>query len=206
VWADAQQGRYDELQRYYRVYKSCLQSGCGIQDFAHDMAPTAVDYVARAIVYLATRHSEGGGIFHICAPTQQVRGVFERCNEVAGTALRLLPYCEWVGEIGRLHRQGRSLPVVPLLEYAFSMDEQTLREYERRIHSSNVSFDCGRTLRELEQAGIVAPVFNDKLLRLCIESMLARDADLQCAAEDPTERFVPGHEHVREDAWRQSLR
>jgi hypothetical protein len=108
-----------------------------------------------------------------------------------------------VGEIERLHRQGRSLSVVPLVEYAFSMDEQTLCEHERRIHSSNLSCDCSRTHRELEHAGIVAPVFNDDLLKMCIESMLARDADLQDAA-DPTELLVLGREGA--GALRQSLR
>src|SRR5262249_1059531 len=48
VWADTEQGRYDELQRGYRIFKSCLLSGCGIENYRYEMAPTPVDYVARA--------------------------------------------------------------------------------------------------------------------------------------------------------------
>jgi len=73
VWADTQQGRYDELQREYRIFKSCLLSGYGIRDYKYEMTPTPVDYVARAVVFLANRHCEGRGIFHIALSSQMAR-------------------------------------------------------------------------------------------------------------------------------------
>jgi amino acid adenylation domain-containing protein/thioester reductase-like protein len=179
VWADSQQGRYDELQRGYRILKSSLMAGCGIKDYHYDMAPTPVDYVARAIVFLAARHSDGRGIFHISSPTQMKEGLFERCSEVAGTPLKLESFYDWLQTIKRLHQEGRSLPVVPLIESLFSMDEQSFEQYQRRIRSVTIHFDCTRTHRELEQAGILSPVLNDDLLRLCLESMLSRDAELR---------------------------
>lgn len=178
VWADAQAGRYDELQQAYRVFKSCLMSGYGIRHYRYQMAPTPVDYVARAIVFLANRHGDGQGVFHISSSRQMSEGVFERCNEVAGTSLVLLSYYEWIGEIKRLHQAGRSLPAVPLIEFAFFMDAEAFDEHQRRTPSANLTFDCARTHQELESAGIVAPALNDDLLRIYVKSMFQRDADL----------------------------
>lgn len=177
VWADTEQGRYDELQREYRILKSSLLSGYGIQDYRCGMPPTPVDYVARAVAFLASRHSNGQGIFHISSSEAMAAGMFERCNELFGTSLRLLPLYEWILQIKRLHNEGRSLPVVPLIEYAFSMDEDSF--YENRRRFGQTRFDCARTHNELEQAGIVAPALNETLLRAQIERMFAKDEELR---------------------------
>lgn len=184
VWADTQLGRFDELQHVYRVLKTCLLSGYGIENYHYPMPPTPVDYVARAIVRLARRPRGQPGIFHLSSPTQMEEGVFERCNAIAGTRLELLPYYDWVCAIKRLHRSGQSLPAVPLIEYAFSMDEASFQAHQRSARSAaNIRFDCSATQRELARAGIVAPVLNDEMLRVCLQSMLARDPDLQELAE-----------------------
>ena len=52
VWADTQLGRYDELQREYRILKTSLLCGYGIRDYGYPTAPTPVDHVARSIVFL----------------------------------------------------------------------------------------------------------------------------------------------------------
>ena len=104
-------------------------------------------------------------------------GVFERCNDVVGTALDLMPYYDWVCEMKRLHQGGRSLPSVPLIEFAFSMDRKSFEEQRNRIHAASIRFDCARTHAELERAGIVAPVLNDELLRIYLEDMFSRDSD-----------------------------
>jgi thioester reductase-like protein len=177
VWADTQQGRYDDLQRNYRLFKSCLLSGYGIEHYRYEMPPTPVDYVARAIVFLANTHCDGEGIFHISSTNQLVDDVFERCNAILGTSLELRSYYDWVCEMRRLHHAGRSLPVLPLIEFAFSMDEESFYEYYNRI--SRIRFDSTETHAELERAGIVAPVVNDDLLRVHLESMFSRDEDLR---------------------------
>jgi amino acid adenylation domain-containing protein/FkbH-like protein/thioester reductase-like protein len=179
VWADAQRGRYDELQTAYRVLKSCLMSGCGIENYRHPMAPTPVDYVARAIAFLANRHRDGNGIFHIAGRAPALDGVFERCNEIAGTALKLLPHHAWICEMKRLHCSGRSLPAVPLIEYAFSMDEAAFHEHQRRAGLDRMRFDCSRTYAELEPEGIVAPALDDALLRVCLQGMAVYDTELR---------------------------
>jgi len=180
VWADTEHGRYDELQRGYRIFKSCLLSGYGIQNFRYELPPTPVDYVARAIAHLADRHAEGRGIFHLSSARQAIENVFERCNEIAGTSLELVPFYRWICEIKRLHREKRTLPAVPLVEFAFTMDEASFTEFQRGLHlGRSIHFDAAATQRELERAGIVAPELNDDLLRVFVKGLLLGDADLQ---------------------------
>jgi thioester reductase-like protein len=183
VWADAQQGRYDELQREYRLLKSCLLSGVGIDNYGYGMAPMPVDYVARAIAALARQSPQGGGIYHLASSGQKADGVFEQCNEIAGISLDLLPHYEWIGAIKRLHEAGSSLPVVPLVEFAFPMTEAAFKEYYRKIESPSTRFDCTRTQRSLERAGLMSPRWSIDLLKKCLVSMISRDSELQRSAE-----------------------
>jgi len=183
VWADSQQGRFDELQHVHRVLKSCILSGYGIANYQYSMPPTPVDYVAQAITCLAMRHPNGGGIFHISSPDQAIDDVFERCGRIIDAPLELLPHFEWIREMKRMHHSGRSLPVVPLIEFAFGMDEAAFREHQANVRvAGNIRFDCARTAAELEHAGIVAPVVNDELLALCLEDMISRDDELRARA------------------------
>ena len=179
VWADSEQGRYDELQREYRLLKSCLLAGHGISEFHFVMPPTPVDYVARSVVFLATRYVEGQGTFHISSPSQMDEGVFEQCNQMTSSSLELVPFYDWIGLVQRLHGEGRSLPVVPLVEFAFSMSEEDLAEYRRRLKSPSMRIECARTHRELEGAGIVAATLDGDMLKKCVESMCMRDQELR---------------------------
>ncbi len=178
VWADTEQGRYDELQREYRLLKSCLLAGVGIEGYRYERAPTPVDFVARAVTSLADRFPQGGGIFHIANTQGPIDRVFECCNELAATSLELLPWDQWIGEMKRLHQAGRSLPVVPLIEYAFSMSEKSLRE-AREAQGNPVQLDCSRTYEELERAGITLPPLNEALLTRCLNDMFVRDEELR---------------------------
>jgi thioester reductase-like protein len=186
IWADASMGRYDELQHDYRLIKSCLISGCGIANHRHYMAPTPVDYTARAIVHLADRHSDGRGVFHISGSRTLIKDVFERCNAVLGTRLELLSLYDWVLEMKRLHENGLSLPVVPLIQWAFSMSRETFDEQQRQLLSRRVSFDCRRTQQELQDAGIETPIVDEHLLQLCVEDMAIRDERVATALPEPS--------------------
>lgn len=179
VSADTRKGRYDELQREYRIFKSCLISGRGIRNYRFDLPPTPVDYVARAIVFLSNRHIDGNGIFHISSSSGPTRGIFEHYNEVMSQPLRLIPLFDWVGEIKKLHETGHSLPAVPLVEAAFDMDKTSFAEYERRTALGATRFDCSRTHRELESVGIVAPVMDEKLLAAYLEGLISQDSELR---------------------------
>jgi thioester reductase-like protein len=169
VWPDTEEGRYDELQHGYRLFKSCLLSGTGIKNYRPDMPPTPVDYVARAIVCLARQHRDGHEVFHISSTEETSGCLFERLNEVLGTGLKLMPFDAWISEIKRLHHGGLSLPVVPLID---------VYDYDNGVRSPSTRFDCARTHRQLERAGITAPALSDDLLRRSVRGMFARDAEL----------------------------
>jgi amino acid adenylation domain-containing protein/thioester reductase-like protein len=178
VGPDAEGGRYDELQREYRMLKSSMMMGSGIRDYIFDADPAPVDYVARAIVFLSDRHRDGGGLFHIAAPNRTDRGLFERCNDVAGSSLRLISFFDWICELKRLHHRGWSLPAVPLVEFAFSMSESGFQEFLENAAATRVHVDCTRTRRELEQIGVPAMEFDDAVLRKCIRALFERDTEL----------------------------
>jgi hypothetical protein len=78
----------------------------------------------------------------------------------------------------RLHRSGWTLPIVPLIESAFSLDEAAFNAQMKSIRDAQIHFDCRRTYQELDSASISAPILNDELLRLCVTGMLCRDVDL----------------------------
>jgi thioester reductase-like protein len=172
VWSDSHEGRYDELQREYRLLKSCLISGVGIEKYRFDMTPTPVDYVASAIALLANRHPNGHGVFHISSTAQTIEGIFERCNEIAGTSLYLLPIDQWIEHMKRLHDAGLSLPIMPLLGFY---------EHKQGAPLAGVHFDCKETHGELEHAGIKTPIFSDELLMACLVRMQSRDTDVRAA-------------------------
>lgn len=179
AWADSRRGRYDELQRGYRTLKSCLLSGYGIENFRYNWPPMPVDYASRAIVFLARRYGNGGGIFHISSSKPMAEGLFECCNRVADTPLELLPYYDWICEMRRLHQGGKSLPIVPLIETYFSMNETEFHESLRRANPNNVLVESKATQQELERFGIFAPALNDEWVGLCLKSMVSHDTDLQ---------------------------
>jgi amino acid adenylation domain-containing protein/thioester reductase-like protein len=181
VWADGQQGRYDELQREYRIIKSCLLSGFGIRNYRYGMPPTPVDYVARSIVTLATGHPEGRGIFHISSSRQSVDGVFECCARILGMPLTLQTAFDWKQDIRRFHDEGWSLPVMPLLEAAFATDQSPDVYSIKDMSLALTTIECGRTHRELEKAGVHAPEFGEDQLRVLLKDMLSRDEEVQRA-------------------------
>ncbi|HEY5757537.1 MAG TPA: amino acid adenylation domain-containing protein [Steroidobacter sp.] len=191
VWADTIAGRFDELQHLYRVMKTCLLTGVGISDFRYPMPPTPVDYVARSVVFLGNRYATGGGVFHITSSAQAVQKVFEACRELTGEPGELLPYYDWVRRIKLLHEQGRELPAVPLIESAFNMERSAFEEQQRNLRSAvNISFDAARTHRELERAGIVAPILNEQLLAICLQGLARWDPDLRDAGWNCDSRAV----------------
>jgi myxalamid-type nonribosomal peptide synthetase MxaA len=179
VWADSRHGRYDPLQREYRLFKSCLLSGLAIQNYEYDAAPLPVDHVARAIVCLGSRHANGGGIFHLASPAEPVGHVFEHCNAQANTSLELLTHHEWICAMRDRHWAGWSLPIVPLIEFAFSMTGAEFWQEQRRAKAARLRADCTKTRIELESAGVLVPCWDEALLERCITDMCSRDKELR---------------------------
>ena len=180
VGPDTHSGRYDESQREYRIVKSCLLTGYGIKNYRFTMPLTPVDYVARSIVFLANKHHSGRGVFHLASITSDVKGVFERCNEVVGASLDLISLPEWIGEIRRRHDRGETLPVMPLVEFVSSMDGSTLDNYF--APKERIQFDCHRTHRELEEGGILLPELDDGYMRRFLRNMILTDTEVRKVA------------------------
>jgi thioester reductase-like protein len=199
VWADTEMGRYDELQREYRIFKSALLSGCGIQDYRYQLPPTPVDYVARAVLFLSKQHPLGNRIFHLSSSRLMEEGVFERCNRMARTSLDLKPLYDWIGEIKRRYQSGQSLPVVPLVEYAFSMDESAFLERHPGNRVMNTEFDCSRTQRELEEAGIVAPTLSDEWLGVFVDRLVKTDVECTESVRRPGGEVSRTADSLKED-------
>ena len=179
IWADSRKGRYDELQREHRIFESCLLTGCGIKEYQYRMPPTPVDYVAAAITYLALRHADGNGIFHITAESEQDNGIFERCNDLAGTGLRLLPTDEWINEMRRLSALNVAVPAMPILDIAFPERNGSRHDNGSVSQTGTIQYSCARTHEELESAGIIAPRVDDDLLSTYIERIFAMNAELR---------------------------
>ena len=179
VWADSAEGRYDERQREYRIFKSCLLSGLGIANYGYETAPIPVDHVAKAVVSLAQGRGDGKGVFHLMGPDRKIENLFERCNELMGLSLELMPLYEWIMEIKRLHEKGNSLPVVPLVQFAFGMDRTSFYEYQSSSGWEGIRFSCAKTRAELEEVGLEPSDFNDHLVRRYVEGMYSRDEELR---------------------------
>ena len=187
VWADSAEGRYDEFQREDRLFRSCLLSGVGIKRYQFEMVPTPVDHVAEAIVFLAKRYPQGGGLFHISSSAETIGGTFERCHEMGYGPLRLLDFPEWVGEMRRLHLNGNTLPIVPLIEHLFSMGAERIQKEQVRSEARQPRIQCARTYGELLLGEIFPPVFDERLLRKYLRNLAARGF---AAAESPRFRRI----------------
>ena len=160
-----------------------MQMGVGIAGYKHETAPTPIDFVAQAVVNLAMRHPEGGGVFHISSPQRPDIGFFERYNSVASKPLRLLPHYLWIQELKRLHEGGAELSAVPLMEFAFAMNEESFEKYIRATQLGRIDINCNRTYKDLSEAGILTPELENDHLHLLLEKVLAEDPDLRSPRE-----------------------
>ncbi|AGK50095.1 thioester reductase domain protein [Burkholderia thailandensis MSMB121] len=199
VTGDGRRGHYDELQAYYRLLKSCILMGAAFDDFRYDLVITPVDYVARALAHLGAKHPRGGRVFHLS--TMQVtpmRTVFEMMNAHLGTPMRMLTHRAWIDELRVRYRRGDVQSIVPVVQWMMNMSDAELVKLAREREETTFIYDCTATHRELEEAGIVVPVFDDALLQRYLRGMFADDADLRALAARPDdgERASPLHSHT----------
>ncbi|MCS3398804.1 thioester reductase domain-containing protein [Burkholderia thailandensis] len=199
VTGDVRHGRYDELQAYYRLLKSCILMGAAFDDFRYDLVITPVDYVARALAHLGAKHPQGGRVFHLS--TMQVtpmRTVFEMMNAHLPTPMRMLTHRAWIDELRVRYRRGDVQSIVPVVQWMMNMSDAELVKLAREREETTFIYDCTATHRELEEAGIVVPVFDDALLQRYLRGMFDEDADLRALAAQPDggERASPLHSHT----------
>ncbi|MCL2713560.1 MAG: amino acid adenylation domain-containing protein [Alphaproteobacteria bacterium] len=179
ITGDTELGRYDELQTFHRLLESCIRIGAGFDSFRYDQMITPVDATVRALVRLGDAHAGGGGIFHVAATSvTPIATVFAFYNAIAQKPLAILPYREWLGRVKARFVAGETLPIIPLVHPLLDLDEPTLRAFIAAQERATVRFDCSRTAHELEQAGVVWPVFNMHLMRSYLQGMLAANPAL----------------------------
>jgi thioester reductase-like protein len=169
LWADSRRGHFDDQQHVYRLVSSCLACGFGIENHHYDLDPVPVDYAARAVVTLSSANPAMRSIFHITSLIQESAGLFEQCNRILPHPLTLLPPYDWICEIKRLARAGRTLPIAPLIEYAFSMDRNEFAAHSRFEESRHLHIDCQLTAKALERRGILPPRFSLELIAAGLE-------------------------------------
>jgi len=162
AWAESHEGWFDDRQHTSRLIRSCLLSGCGIQDFYYESTPVPVDYVSRAILSLANLTSDGGGIFHLTSNQRPVDGLFEQCNAILEKPLELLPFRDWLTRMKRLRARGLDLPIAPLLDL---YDDSNAT-------GTKILFDCAATDRRLMSIGMQTPRFEAQLLEPALHRML----------------------------------
>ncbi|KWZ38906.1 polyketide synthase [Burkholderia savannae] len=199
VTGDVRHGRYDALQAYYRLLKSCVLMGAAFDDFRYDLVITPVDYVARALAHLGAKHPGGGRVFHLS--TMQVtpmRTVFEMMNAHLPAPMRMLTHRAWIDELRVRYRRGDVQPIVPVVQWMMNMSDGELVKLAREREETTFIYDCTATHRELEAAGIVVPVFDDALLQRYLRGMFDDDADLRALAPEPDdgERASSLHSHT----------
>ena len=84
-------------------------------------------------------------------------GVFERCTKFQAYLSALTNVRVDLPD-QKTARKGTSAAVVPLIDFAVSMDERSFARYQQDIRSAVLRFDCTRTRRELEEGGgIIVP-------------------------------------------------
>ncbi|ALG09901.1 thioester reductase [Kibdelosporangium phytohabitans] len=96
------------------LFKTIAETGLAPDiDLPMDFVP--VDYVAEAVVHVATRQRAGDRVYHLTNPRPALLGdVLERMR-AAGCALRMLPYQQWVGELVRHVARHPTSPTAPFV-------------------------------------------------------------------------------------------
>ncbi|CAH9059406.1 D-alanine--D-alanyl carrier protein ligase [Pseudoalteromonas holothuriae] len=193
VWADSEQGRFDPLQREYRVLESCLLTGCGINDYSYGVTPIPVDYVAEAISILAEQNPQGMQVFHIGGSKGTTFNISACSEGVAQQPLKPLSWFNWIKTVEALHNQGQTLPVVPFIEFGFDMKQHDFESFLVDNPPDNTTFDWGKTQEELRISGLEPPVFDDNMIQLAMQYIQAHHPKLReqlCELEKPKNRYL----------------
>jgi thioester reductase-like protein len=152
-WTGA--GNNDDL--FSRLLKVCVRLGQVPELDAPVMTDIVpVDYASQALVYLSTRKSSLGSVFHLVnpRPTEWTR-VIEWIGEL-GYPLRTVPYEAWIAGRNRLVEGSEDQAVAALDSSSVMEPDGSLLSFPR--------FDSRNTLAGLEGSPIVCPPVDERLL------------------------------------------
>src|SRR5690606_13025978 len=81
-----------------------------------------------------------------------------------------LGFEEWVDTIRKIHEEGRSMPIVPLIGSPSFSPPSNVR---------SLSIECAHTMRVLAEEGVIrADPFGDEVLKVFLDNLLREDQDL----------------------------
>ncbi|WP_198670661.1 non-ribosomal peptide synthetase [Oceanicella sp. SM1341] len=136
-----------------------------------DMLP--VDYLARAMVHLATRPGAAGETYHLVhsAPVSSER-LMEACA-AEGLALRRVPHAAWHAHLQRIAREAPEHPLYPLVAL-FAPREEPSPRVPREEPSPRVPrpHDTARARAALADAPFAEPPLGPRLFRLYVRAFL----------------------------------
>ena len=115
IVGDSKYGHSNEDDFVARILIGCILAGYG-PDIGSAMDMTPVDFIARAIVYLAFQQASLGRIFHLLNPAPITWGGIMDIINAAGYPIRKLPYHHWVQAIED-HADPDVNPLHPLLPF-----------------------------------------------------------------------------------------
>ncbi|MGF6191971.1 amino acid adenylation domain-containing protein [Serratia sp. 2723] len=172
ITADSELARYDELQAFYRLFKSSIQMGMAFEDAYGDVQLTPVDYTAKALAYLGLLHDPAENIFHLSTMEGIPRRDFiEQLNAHLPQPMTVVSHRQWLQEARRRYQRGEILPITPLIQDMMMSNDEDLDNLYQSMEIATISYDSSHTQELLVQAEITLPVTDSHWYRLFVDSL-----------------------------------
>lgn len=164
IVGDSQQGYSNEDDFVARILIGCIQAGYG-PDVQNAMDMTPVDYVARAIVYLAFQPESQGNVFHLLNPQPISWSDIMDTVVAAGYPICKLPFYDWVDAIER-YEDPQTNPLHPLLPFFhIPIAGRMLGVSQTAYHALGTQ----ATQAALRSSGIVCPPVDQALVNIFLK-------------------------------------
>lgn len=194
VWADTQQGRYDYPEHEYRVLKSCCQTGIAVKGYRYAV-PATPSTTSPAPSFTWSTNSPKTLRSSTFQPSPSCsKALSKPCNRLTAAPLQLLSHYDWLMQVKCLSESGDELSIAPPVKSTFHRNLAAFEAREQLARRSVLILNCARTNRELELAGIHAPIWGDQLVGLCLPTLYRRAASLKRLRSLAT--WLSTHEHA----------
>lgn len=133
---------------------------CAMPADLRDMNLVPIDYVAKAIVHLATRADSLGKVFHLINPIKTPFREIAELLRAHGHPVPQLPNAQWRDRLNATLAASRDMNLISLCMMAAQV------ESHQRPRAAQVRFDFTNTLNGLAGSAIACPVIDRALLEL----------------------------------------
>ncbi|WP_431222418.1 SDR family oxidoreductase [Serratia sp. L9] len=172
ITADSELARYDELQAFYRLFKSSIQMGMAFDDAYGDIELTPVDFTAKALARLGCIYNPEENIFHLSAARGIPRCDFiKKLNEHLPQPMSVVSYRQWLQEARRRYQKGEVLPITPLIQDMMMLNDEELDNFYQSQQEGSLGYDSSHTLIALAKKEITLPVTHHSWYRLLVDSL-----------------------------------